>query len=781
MIRQNVPHDSSYGHVTGESIFIDDRPEVRGEVFVGVVGTPVAAGRLLRIHREYAQAHPDCLAVLTHEHLVGKYWGTIVHDQPILVIDRIGYRDEACAIVVSRRRESVEEIKSLVTFDIEPAEPIVTIAQARERGEIIHSAPTPFVQGDPAAVLAAAPNRLRGVFRVQGQEHFYLESQAAIAYPLENGNIEVHSSSQHPSETQRVVAEALGLPFHKVVCVVKRMGGGFGGKESQAAPIAAYAALAAQYLRRPARLVLTKDQDMQLTGKRHPFENEWEVGFDDEGRILALKAVLQSDGGAYADLSASILERAMFHLDGGYYLPNVSIEGVCYRTNHHPHTAFRGFGAPQGTMTIESIMEDIARTLNMDPFAVRRINIYEDSRTRTPYGQPVENNLLPQIYEQLYKTSDYVARRRRVEEFNRASRCKLRGLSVATSKFGIAFTARFLNQANAQVNLHLDATVQVSTGATEMGQGVNTKIAQVVAHALGLPMESVQIMPTSTEKNHNTSPTAASSGADINGAAALMAVNQIKTRLGSLFKLTLEQPALDNLQEYLLHNENLDPEVIFADGQVHYWDSSIQLTKLIGKAYLNRISLGGYAHFRTEQLGFCKETIQGRAFNYYTQGLAISEVEIDCYTGDLKVIRSDLLMDLGRPINPGIDRGQVIGGFIQGMGWVTSEALYYNQDRVLVSHSPTTYKIPNVQDIPRTLNVDLIENDDNDVNLHRSKAVGEPPLLLGISVWTAVKNALSYRGKGVGLTSPATGEEILRELTGEFECSPPLLASAKLS
>jgi xanthine dehydrogenase large subunit len=465
----------------------------------------------------------------------------------------------------------------------------------------------------------------------------------------------------------------------------------------------------------------------------------------------------------------------------GYYLPNVRIEGVCYRTNHHPHTAFRGFGGPQGTMTIESIMEDIARNLNLDPYDVRRVNCYEGSRNRTPYGQVVENNLLPDIFERLYSSSDYAVRRQQVNEFNQRNKHKLRGLSLTATKFGIAFTARFLNQANAQVNLQLDGTVQISTGATEMGQGVDTKIAQVVADALGLSMEAVQVMPTSTEKNHNTSPTAASSGADLNGAAALMAVNQIKARLGSLFKLSLQQSKPDNIEEWDVTDEVLDDEVVFTDGQVQYREATISLKKLIRKAYLNRISLGGYAHFKTEGLGFCKETVQGRAFNYYTQGLAISEVEIDCYTGDLKVMRSDLLMDLGRPINPGIDRGQVIGGFVQGMGWVTTEALYYNQDRALVSHSPTTYKIPNVQDIPRVLNVDLIENNDNTVNLHRSKAVGEPPLLLGISVWTAVKNALSYVGKGAGLTSPATSEEILRELSGEFECSQPLMASAKLS
>lgn len=768
MIHQSAPHDSSLGHVTGESVFVDDRPQMRGEVHVGIVGTPCAAGNLLRVEVEKALSHPDCLAVYTHHDFHGKHWGTIVHDQPFLVIDKIGYKDEACALVVSKTRESVEEIKKLVKVVVEKAQPITTISEAKTARSIIFHAPTPFAQGDADAALKSAPHTLKGVFKVQGQEHFYMESQAAIAYPQDHGLIEVHSSSQHPSETQRVIAEALGIPLNLVVCVVKRMGGGFGGKESQAAPIAGYAALVAHKLKRPARLVLTKDQDMQLTGKRHPFENHWEVGFDQDGRILALKATLQSDGGAYADLSASILERAMFHLDSAYYLPNVWIDGICFRTNHHPHTAFRGFGGPQGSMTIECILEDIARTLKLDPLQVRLINLYQADRLKTPYGQLVENNLLPEIFQKLSTSSDYQNRRQKIDEFNQKSKSKLRGMSLAATKFGIAFTARFLNQGNALVNLHLDATVQASTGATEMGQGVNTKIAQVIAHALGLQMDAVKVMATSTEKNHNTSPTAASSGADINCAAALRATNLIKARLSTLFKRKLAGEIKASLEEYEITEGELDEKVVFKNGEVSFGDKKISLKELIGLAYMNRISLGAYAHFKTENLGFCKQTIQGRAFNYYTQGLAISEVEIDRYTGDMKLLRTDMLMDLGRPLNPSIDRGQVMGAFVQGMGWVTTESLYYNDERALVSHSPTTYKIPNVQDIPREIRLEFIENHDNTVNVHRSKAVGEPPFLLGISAWTAVKNALSYQNSGAQLKSPATGEEILRELTGEF-------------
>lgn len=770
MIGKNVAHDSAYSHVTGESIFIDDRAELRGEVHVGIVGSPVAAGKLLSIDASRALNDPECLAVYTAKDFVAKKWGAIVHDQPFLVIDEIGYKDEPVAIVVSKNRESIERIKNLVEVKVEKSQGIFTISDALKAGFEIYRASKPFEQGNITEALKNSPYKLKGVFKMKGQEHFYMESQAAIVYPMEHGQVEVHSSSQHPSETQRVVAEALGLPLHHVVCVVKRMGGGFGGKESQAAPIAAYAAMAAYKLKRPARLVLTKDQDMLVTGKRHPFENPWEVGFDEKGKILALKTTLQADAGAYSDLSSSILERAMFHIDGAYYIPNIWVDGVSYKTNFHSHTAFRGFGGPQGTLTIESIIEDIAHHLKIDAADVRKINLYQNSNIKTPYGQDVENNMLPQIFENLMSSSDYKNRRSQTSEHNQKNLPTLRGLSITATKFGIAFTARFLNQGNALVNLHLDATVQVSTGATEMGQGVNTKISQIVAHALGIDRMNVQVMTTSTEKNHNTSPTAASSGADINGAAALRAVSLIKARLGALAKKHFQGEAASNLTEYEVDEVGVDSDIEFKDGEVKSLalKKSMKLKELIQIAYFNRISLGAYAHYKTPNLGFCKLTVKGKAFNYYTQGMAVSEVEVDQFTGESKILRTDILMDLGRPLNPGIDRGQVIGAFVQASGWVTTEDLFYDESASLVSHSPTTYKIPNIQDVPRSLKVDFITNDDNHVNVHRSKAVGEPPFLLGISVWTAIKNALSYRGKGSGLNSPATSEEILRELSGEF-------------
>lgn len=767
-VGESCHHDSAWGHVSGESVFVDDRISAANEVYVGCVGAPVAAGEITGINAEAALRHPDCLGVWTAKDTGLRKWGPIVHDQPILVDKVIGYRDEPVCIVASRTRDSLEQIKGLVKVEAKASAGVFSIDQARQARSVLYRAATPFVQGNPDEALGKAPHRLKGTFLLGGQEHFYMESQACVAYPLEDGQVEVHSSSQHPSETQRVVAETLGVPLHQVVCVVKRMGGGFGGKESQAAPIAGYAALVATRLKRPARCILTKDDDMKITGKRHPFQNEWEVGFDDEGRILALKALLQSDGGAYADLSSSILERAMFHIDGGYFLPNVHVDAVCYRTNHTSHTAFRGFGGPQGTMTIESIIEDMAQYLKKDAAEIRRINLYQGANVRTPYGQELENNMLPQIHERLLQTSEYGPRLKEIEAHNQRRTGLLRGLSLTTTKFGIAFTARFLNQGNALVNLHLDGTFQVSTGATEMGQGVNTKIQQTVASAFGVPADHVRVMPTSTEKNHNTSATAASSGADLNCAAALKACDEIKGRLSALAKKTFAGVKLTGAQEIELHDVGLDPDLEFKEGKIRQLSTGKETTlkEMVGLAYFNRTSLGAYGFYRTPGLGFDKERVQGRAFNYYTQGMAVTEVSVDEYTGEVKVLRTDIVMDLGRPINPGIDKGQVAGAYVQGMGWVTTEELFWDKERRLVSHSPTTYKIPNVQDTPRVFNIELIPNPDNHRNVHGSKAVGEPPLLLGISAWTAVKHALSFRAQGQQsqLKSPATGEEVLREL-----------------
>lgn len=767
-IHKTVNHDSSVTHVSGESVFIDDRPRLKNELLVGVLGSPVSHGKIKSIDILDALKIPGIKGIFTGNDFYHNKWGTIVAEQPILAFEKASYIDEPMVAIAGDTYQAINEAKKKIKIVFEELKPILTIDEAI-RANAIMVETTPFVQGNFDEAYKNSINRLVGEFECGGQEHFYLESQATIAYPLENNFIEVHSSSQHPTETQHVVAHALGLDFSKVTCVVKRMGGGFGGKESQAAHFAAIAALVSHKLKVPARLVLTKDDDMMMTGKRHPFKNFYEVGFDQSGKIQALKVKLYANGGAYIDLTPSILERAMFHIDNCYFLENCYIQGFALRTNQHSNTAFRGFGGPQGAMTIESIMEDIAHHLKKDAAEIRLINLYQGSNLKTPYAQMVDNNFLPEIYNKVLNDSKYFERREHINKFNRENNGKVRGLSITGCKFGIAFTAKHLNQGNALVNLHLDGTVQVSTGATEMGQGVNTKIKQIVATALGLPHQNVLIMATSTEKNHNTSPTAASSGADINGAAAHLAATKIANRLkwvsyhminGIEFNSLKDIPSFDktkyDLKDYRLENFKM----IAANG------TALDLMEVIKTAYFNRISLGDYAFYKTPDLGFDKKLVQGKAFNYFTTGAAVSEVEIDEFTGEMKVLRSDILMDLGRPLNPGIDEGQVTGAFVQAMGWVTTENLFYKENGKLLSHSPTTYKIPNIQDTPRIFNVDFFENHTNTQNIHRSKAVGEPPFLLGVSVWTAVKNAIAYRkNDSIHLISPATHERILMEIS----------------
>ncbi|PKL75618.1 MAG: xanthine dehydrogenase molybdopterin binding subunit [Candidatus Melainabacteria bacterium HGW-Melainabacteria-1] len=768
MSSRSIPHDSSWGHVTGQSIFIDDRPALRGELHVGLVTSPVAHGKLLGLNPAAALALEGVAGIWTALDLHHNIWGTIIQDQPLLVDQTISYLGEPIAIIAADDREILKQALKLVQIEIEELPPILSIDEARAQQAFI-AVERKIERGDVAATLANAPYKLSGRFENKGQDHFYLESHCCVVYPGEQGQLEVHSSSQHPTEVQHLVAEALGLQQNQVACIVKRMGGGFGGKESQAAPFAAFAGLVALRTGRPARLVLSKDEDMLTTGKRHPFQTDYQVGFDAEGRILAAEIHLFSDGGAFADLSTSVLERAMLHSDNAYYLPEALITGRICRTHTPPNTAFRGFGGPQGVAVIEHILEDIAIELGLDAFAVRRRNCYQDERNVTPYGQVLENNVLPELFDKLHASASYAERRVGIDDFNRQSQTQLKGLAMTAVKFGISFTTRFLNQGNALVNVHRDGTVQVSTGATEMGQGVNTKISQIVAHALAIQPEQVIVMATSTERNANTSPTAASSGTDLNGAAAEVACAQIQQRLAACAAAHFANPVRGMFDELTVDFEAPCDQIVFADGEIYdQKNPSVRLgfAELVNIAYLNRVSLSGYGFFKTPGIGFDKDKGQGHPFLYFTNGVALSEVVIDRFTGELKVLRSDILIDLGRPINEAIDIGQVSGAFVQGMGWVTTEHLVYDARGGLLSHSPTTYKIPNIQDTPREFNIELLPNEEPR-NVRGSKAVGEPPLLLGLSVWAAVKNALTYvsHGELPQLSIPATAEKILLELS----------------
>jgi xanthine dehydrogenase large subunit len=731
IVGKDVPHDSARGHVTGESIYVDDVPPLYGELVVDFVWSPYSKARIVSMDLSEARklAH-----VYTHEDLHHNRLGPIVADEPLLVDDGLcTFRGQPIVVVAAETRAAVDAAKRAVRIELEELKPILTIDDAIAAQSFIGE--TRFIQrGDADAAIASAEHVIEGVFFNQGQDHFYLESQAAIVQPGENGAMHVLSSTQHPTEVQEVIAHLLGLQMNQVVVTTKRMGGAFGGKEAQATHPATMAALVSQNTKRPTRIVYDKDTDMHVTGKRHAFQNRYRVGFTRSGEIVGMKVEFFSDGGAYADLSPAVMARAMTHAENAYYIANMDIRGTVCRTNTPPNTAFRGFGGPQGVATMENVIEEIAVYLKKDALDVRRVNCYGvETRNTTPYGEVVPNNTLPRLLTELPERCDYRARVEAVRAFNASSQTHLKGIALSTVKFGISFNTKFLNQANALVNIYLDGSVQVSTGATEMGQGVNTKIAQLVADELHIPYERVTVMITSTEKNNNTSASAASSAADLNGSAAVDAARKIRTRL-------------DELESRI--------------GKQETWE------QLVKAAYHERVSLGERGFYATPRLDWDWTSGQGTPFLYYTMGTACSEVLIDRFTGDLKVLRSDVLMDIGKPINPGIDRGQLVGAFIQGMGWVTTEDLRYDEKGVLLSHSPTTYKIPNINDLPEVFNVDWIDVE-NPINVRGSKAVGEPPLLMALSVWCAVKNALQFVANGdiARLKLPATGEEILARLT----------------
>jgi xanthine dehydrogenase large subunit len=737
-VGKNIPHDSARGHVTGESIYVDDMAPLRGELIVDFFWSPVAHGRIRSLNLDKARAVPGVVALFTWRDLHHNLFGPIIKDEILIAEEEVTFIGQPIVVIGAESRDAIRAAKQAIDIDIERFEPVFTIDEAKRRGQFI--GPKRHIRrGDAATAFASAKHTLEGTWINAGQDHFYLESQAAIAVPGEFDQLAVHSSTQNPSEVQEVIAHLLGLPINKVTVITKRMGGGFGGKECQATHPAAIAALVAHKTKRPARLAYNKDDDMRITGGRHPFQNDWRVAFDDDGTIAALRVDFFSDGGAYADLSPAVMGRAMTHAENAYYVPNVEITGTVCRTNYPPNTAFRGFGGPQGVINIENIVEEIALYLKKDPLDVRMRNCYGvDDRNVTPYGQTLKNNTLPRLFRDIRQRADYDQRVASVAQFNASSRTHLRGLACTAVKFGISFNTKFLNQANALVNVYLDGSVQVSTGATEMGQGVNTKIRQLVADEFGIDVDHVILMPTSTEKNNNTSATAASSGADLNGSAAVDACRKIRARMEEVARSAFGQAYED-----------------------------VPFATLVKSCHMERVSLGEKGFYATQHLDWDADTGCGTPFLYFTNGCAVSEVEIDRFTGMMRVLRSDLLMDVGKPINPGIDRGQITGAFVQGMGWLTNEELRYAPDGELLSHSPTTYKIPNIQDLPPVFNVDWIENDTNTLNLRSSKAVGEPPLLLAISVWMAVKNALTFVSGGAipQLVVPATGEEILRRLT----------------
>ena len=712
------PHESAQLHVTGEAAYIDDLPELAGTLHAALGLSPVAHGRITGMALERIRALPGVVAVLSAADIPGPNdCGAIVHDEPILSDGELRYLGQPVFAVIAETRDAARRAAALArdVLAIEALPALLTPEAAHAAGAYVLP-PMHLLRGDARGAIAVAPRRLKGTLDVGGQEQFYLEGQISYAIPKEGMGMLVHCSTQHPSEMQHLVARALKVQAHDVQVECRRMGGGFGGKESQSAPFACIAAVAARQLNRPVKLRLDRDDDFLITGRRHCFHYEYEVGYDDEGRVLGSELTLVSRAGHSADLSGPVMTRALCHVDNAYWLPDVAMHGYSARTNTQSNTAFRGFGGPQGAIAIENILDTIARTLGKDALDVRRINFYgKDERNVTPYGQKVEDNIVHELSAELERTSDCRARRIAIAAFNAHSPVLKRGLALTPVKFGISFNVKHFNQAGALVHVYNDGSILVNHGGTEMGQGLHTKVAQVVAHELGVGFESVRVSATDTHKVANTSATAASTGADLNGKAAQDAARQIRERLAACAAA---------------HHGGLPEAVRFANDKVEVNGRSLPFSAVVAQAYLDSVQLWSDGFYATPGLSWNRETLQGHPFHYFAYGAAVSEVVVDTLTGESKLLRADLLHDVGRSLNPAIDIGQIEGAFIQGMGWLTMEELVWHPvSGKLTTHAPSTYKIPTANDCPPVFNVRLFEAGGNVADsIHRSKAVGEPPL-----------------------------------------------------
>ncbi|WP_044530658.1 xanthine dehydrogenase molybdopterin binding subunit [Herbaspirillum sp. B65] len=750
------PHESARLHVTGEATYTDDIVELQGTLHAALGLSQKAHARLRAIDLDKVKAAPGVVAVFTAEDIPGdNQCGAIIHDDPVLADELVQYVGQPIFIVVADSHDRARRAARLAVIDYEELPPILT-PRAAHAAQSYVLPPMHLSRGEPAVALALAPHKLRGQFDVGGQEQFYLEGQISYAIPKEGRSMHVYCSTQHPSEMQHHIATVLQLAAHDVLVECRRMGGGFGGKESQSALWACAAAVAAAHLRRPVKLRADRDDDMMVTGKRHCFAYDYEIGYDDDGRIVAAKIDMISRAGFSADLSGPVATRAVCHFDNAYYLSDVEIHAMCGKTHTQSNTAFRGFGGPQGALAIEYIIDEIARNLGRDPLEIRRNNFYGPSeeegplaRNVTHYGQKVEDNIIHGLVDQLEQSSRYQERRGEIARFNAANTVLKKGLALTPVKFGISFNVPHLNQAGALVHVYTDGSVLVNHGGTEMGQGLNTKVAQVVAHALGVPLEKVRCSATDTSKVANTSATAASTGSDLNGKAAQDAALQIRARLAEVaarhFKV--ESSAL-----------------CFADGLVLAGEQSLPFVELVMQAYLQRVQLWSDGFYSTPKVHWDAKRMYGHPFFYYAYAAAVSEVVIDTLTGEWKLLQADLLYDAGESLNPALDIGQVEGGFIQGMGWLTTEELWWNQDGKLMTHAPSTYKIPAISDCPAALRTELYANSNVSDTIHRSKAVGEPPLLLPFSVFLAIRDAVSAVGQhrvNPPLRAPATSEAIL--------------------
>lgn len=747
------PHDSASKHVAGEALYIDDIAAPEGLLHAYLGTSSIAHGKLISLDLEAVRAAPGVVAVLTAAEIPGAndISSTHLHDEPVFATDSILFHGQPLFAVVAGTREQARHAATLAKADYAEEAPLIEIAAARRAGSQLVTAPLKLERGDVAAAFAESPRRLKGSMAIGGQEHFYLESQIALAIPGEDEDMHVLVSTQHPSEVQHMVSAVLGTGSHAVTVEVRRMGGGFGGKETQANLFACVAALCAHKLKRPVKLRPDRDDDMAITGKRHDFVCDYEIGFDDDGRIHALDAVYAARCGWNADLSGPVTDRALFHMDNCYFYPAVRARSEPLFTHTCSNTAFRGFGGPQGMVGAERFIEEVAYATGLDPLEVRRRNLYGGpGRDVTPYHQTVEDNIAADVIAKLEQRCDYQTRKAAIREANKTSPIVKRGIALTPVKFGISFTATWFNQAGALVHVYTDGTVALNHGGTEMGQGLYIKVAQVVAHAFGIGLDQVKITATTTGKVPNTSATAASSGSDLNGMAALDACETIKQRLTAFAAR---------------HWQAAPEDIAFLQGRVKIGPREIAFKELVAAAYLARIQLSATGFYATPKIHWDRKAGRGHPFYYFAYGAAAAEVAIDTLTGEYKFERVDILHDCGQSLNPAIDKGQIEGGFVQGMGWLTTEELVWDRKGRLWTHAPSTYKIPVASDRPGIFNVHLLENAPNrEPTIHRSKAVGEPPLMLAISVLHALSDAVASVGDYricPRLDAPATPERVL--------------------
>ncbi len=744
-----APHESAQLHVCGAAPYIDDIAEPKGTLHLAPGLSSETCGRIVSLDLDPVRRAPGVVAVLTAADIPGKNdIAPVFGDDFLFAEQRVDFHGQVLFAVVAETREQARRAARLAQVVIEAEAPLLTIEDALAADAKVLP-DYEYGTGDAGSAIANAPYRLEGQLRIGGQEHFYLEGQAALAIPGEAGGMFVHSSTQDPTELQHIVARVLGAPDALVTVETRRMGGAFGGKETQAAQTGALAALAAHVTGRACKLRLDRDDDFVTTGKRHDFRADWRIGFDSAGRIGGYDVDLHARCGCSVDLTPGVVDRAMFHAGNAYFLPASRIASTRLRTNTVSATAFRGFGGPQGMLAIERAMDAIAHSLGRDPLDVRKENLMRPGADITPYGmQAGDSDVLRALIDRLEETSAYRQRRAEIAAYNSAGPLIRRGLALTPVQFGISFTLIHMNQAGALVHVYQDGSVHLNHGGTEMGQGLFTKVAQVVAEEFGVPLSTVRVTATNTAKVPNASPTAASAGSDLNGMAAQNAAREIKRRM----------------TEFIAADFGVAPDaVFFRNGVVHAGGKSLTFAELAKKCRLNRVQLSHAGFYSTPEIYWDREAKKGRPFLYFAYGAACSEVAIDTLTGEMKVLRVDILHDAGQSLNPALDKGQIEGGFAQGMGWLTTEELVFDQRGRLRTHAPSTYKIPVASDMPEDFRVDLFDGWSRDAAIFRSKAVGEPPLMHGISVFSAILDALHSiaPGRPAPLDAPATPERIL--------------------